>query len=190
MRRFDKVKNIHKANLLNEVRYLESKGLLKESLVESEKIYVNKKNGKTLTQQEVDGWVELAQDSEANNRRFYVNYLSDFGVIVPPKKSDWTTKILPKIKEILSKIDAPIEWKNTIIKCEKLAYSAKKEDNRGVPRQTIYQEFGDKWNDLMKHTGNPQVSVYSNDKTKEIYWNQYCELMGLSNSIGFDDIIA
>jgi hypothetical protein len=31
MRRFDKVKNIHKANLLNEVRYLESKGLLKES---------------------------------------------------------------------------------------------------------------------------------------------------------------
>jgi hypothetical protein len=30
MRRFDKLKNIHKANLLNEVRYLESKGLITE----------------------------------------------------------------------------------------------------------------------------------------------------------------
>jgi hypothetical protein len=31
MRRFDKLKNIQKANMLTEVRYLESKGLLKES---------------------------------------------------------------------------------------------------------------------------------------------------------------
>jgi hypothetical protein len=31
MRRFDKLKNIYKANLLNEVRYLESKGLMREN---------------------------------------------------------------------------------------------------------------------------------------------------------------
>ena len=172
------------------IKKLLRENLLKEGLGESEKIYVNKKNGKTLTQQEVDGWIELAQDGEANNRRFYVNYLSDFGVIVPPKKSDWTTKRLPKIKEILSKIDAPIEWKNTIIKCEKLEYSAVKAADRGVPRQTIYENFSDKWAGFMQHTGNPHASLYSNNKENLIYWNQYCELRGINPDYGFEDVLA
>lgn len=43
MRRFDKLKNIQKANLLNEVRYLESKGLISEEHITVKKD--NKNNG-------------------------------------------------------------------------------------------------------------------------------------------------
>lgn len=39
MRRFDKKNNIAKANLLAEQRYLESKGLIKENMVDESDLY-------------------------------------------------------------------------------------------------------------------------------------------------------
>ena len=200
MRRFDKLKNIHAANLLVEQRYLVSKGLLKENqnpepigkFGDYDLYYENKKfvilNGDINRHQLKYIVYELK-----NNKYMFVyhtNLFDDALAFVGPKKSNWTTEILPKIKETLAKIDAPTEWKNTIIKCEKLAHSARNASSRGVSQESIYQEIGSKWTELMGHTGNPLVGGDSNDKTKEVYWNQYCELRGLHKSLDFGDTMS
>lgn len=203
MRRFDKLKNIHNSNLLAEQRYLISKGLIKENenpepigkFGDWDLYYEDKKfvilNGDVNKHQLKYIVFELK-----NNKYTFVYHTNNFEdalEFVGPKKSLWTTKILPKVKEILSKIDAPIEWKNTIIKCEKLGYSAVNALNRGVSRQKIYEEFGDKWFELMKYTGNPQVAQYNsepNDKVKEAYWSKYCDLRGLDKFQDFGDLLS
>lgn len=61
MRRFDKLKNIQKANLLNEVRYLEYKGLIKEG---------NHENNDMLSENSIDLKISVLDLAKNNNGMF------------------------------------------------------------------------------------------------------------------------
>lgn len=147
MRRFDKLKNIQKVNLLNEVRYLESKGLLKEN------------------------------DEP-------IDYSLDF--------NGWVNGRKIRVLKALEKINASTEWKKMVLKSEKLVYTAQNMLNRPGGRSWSVREkvevIGSKWNELMKIIGNTGVLIKPNENT--IYWNQYCKLMGTTNTFNFSDILA
>jgi hypothetical protein len=107
-------------------------------------------------------------------------------------KTEWTTKDKPKILDILSKIDAPDDWKKMVLKSEKIAYSAWTALNkRGSPLNNVVYIYGDKWKELMEIIGNPEYNIKDGKNNPNYsYWIQYCDLMGYTHSFNFGDILA
>ena len=118
-------------------------------------------------------------------------YEEALNFVKPPKKeTEWTSKILPKIKEVLNQIDAPSEWKKDVINAEKLEYSGKNALRRGTPYQSVIENYGDKWNGLMKVIGNQTAWFTNHDNPNKEYWFKYCEIMGKSVDYDFGDVLS
>jgi len=95
MRRFDKIKLIHKANLLTEERYLSTKGVIKEGNLEwySENLTNLLKSGKYYTDYETDGnlVIYLAVAIDDVNKLIYRLYTQQKVSIDGYHKGDGTT---------------------------------------------------------------------------------------------------
>lgn len=108
MRRFDKTKNIQKANLLAEQRYLQSKNIIKENMVdesdlyEAERISMSEFFGDVTDN--VDTLLKMFSKYKPNNSWFmtvgYVNNVGAIPVNINPEN-------LAKFEEIATNIDSP-----------------------------------------------------------------------------------
>ncbi len=110
MRRFDKTKNIQKANLLAEQRYLQSKGIIKENMVdesdlyEAERVSMSEFFGNVTDN--VDTLLKMFSKYKPNNSWFmtvgYVNNVSSSSLPVNINPEN-----LAGFEEIAAKLDNP-----------------------------------------------------------------------------------
>jgi hypothetical protein len=105
MRRFDKIKNIKNANLLAEQRYLNSKGLINENMVdESERVSMSEFFGDVTDN--VDVLLKMFSKYKPNNSWFmtvgYVNNVSSSSLPVKINPEN-----LAQFEELATKIDSP-----------------------------------------------------------------------------------
>lgn len=108
MRRFDKTKNIQKANLLAEQRYLQSKGIIKENMVdesdlyEAERISMSEYFGDVTDN--VDTLLKMFSIYQPNNSWFMtVGYVNNVNISVRVKNEE-----LPKIEGMARQLNSPI----------------------------------------------------------------------------------
>ena len=109
MRRFDKTKNIQKANLLAEQRYLQSKGIIKENMVDESDLYEAERVSMSEffgdVTDNVDTLLKMFSKYKPNNSWFmtvgYVNNVGSLPVNINPEN-------LAGFEEISAKIDSPI----------------------------------------------------------------------------------
>ena len=93
MRRFDKKKNIKKANLLAEQRHLTSKGIIKEDAEEG-RVYIDSWDNKKYTADEINKWISQYRKTyrmPAKDRKDYKAFFTRLGLV--PKDYE---KVKPK----------------------------------------------------------------------------------------------
>ena len=110
MRRFDKTKNIQKANLLAEQRYLQSKGIIKENMVDESDLYEAERVSMSEffgdVTDNVDTLLKMFSKYKPNNSLFmtvgYVNNVSSSSLPVNINPEN-----LAGFEEIAAKLDNP-----------------------------------------------------------------------------------
>ena len=101
MRRFDKIKNIQNANLLSEQRYLQSKGLLIETLDESERVSMSEFFGDVTDN--VETLLKMFSKYEPNQSWFMsVGYVNNVDLSVTVKNES-----MPELENIARKLGNP-----------------------------------------------------------------------------------
>ena len=110
MRRFDKTKNMQKANLLAEQRYLQSKGVIKENIVDESDLYEAERTSMSEffgdVTDNVDTLLKMFSKYKPNNSWYmtvgYVNNVSSSSLPVSIKPEN-----LAQFEELAIKIDNP-----------------------------------------------------------------------------------
>jgi hypothetical protein len=106
------------------------------------------------------------------------------------KQTDWTLVGKPKTLEVLSKIDAPNEWKKMVLSAMKLEYTAWGQVNQwGMKPEKAYDLYGNKWYELMTLIGNPMCQEGS-ESPNYPYWLEYTKLRGNVVDYNFSDCLA
>ena len=108
MRRFDKTKNLKKVNILAEQRYLESKGLLKENIIDESELYEAERISMSEyfgdVTDNVDTLLKMFSKYEPNNSWFMsVGYVNNVDLNVTIKSED-----LERLEDIARKLNSPI----------------------------------------------------------------------------------
>lgn len=107
MRRFDKTKNLVKANLLAEQRYLQSKGFIIENIVDESDIYENERTSMSEffgdVTDNVDVLLKMFSKYQPNNSWFMtVGYVNNVGLNVTVKNEN-----MPELEAIARKLGNP-----------------------------------------------------------------------------------
>jgi len=159
MRRFDKTKNIQKANLLAEQRYLQSKGIIKENIVdesdlyEAERISMSEFFGDVTDN--VDTLLKMFSKYKPNNSWFMtVGYVNTVDISVTIKNEN-----LAQIEGMARQLNSPIfnhmiesdAWKTAVAKGKgfKNPYAPRTEKGVKIPSQVYStKNFTIQWGNI------------------------------------------
>jgi hypothetical protein len=108
MRRFDKTKNLQKANLLAEQRYLKSKGFITENIIDESELYEAERTSMSEffgdVTDNVDTLLKMFSKYKPNNSWFMtVGYVNNVNISVRIKNEE-----LAKIEEMARQLNSPI----------------------------------------------------------------------------------